>query len=400
MKRSMVWALLAGLALCGPAVAQTAPVKIGVLTDMSSVYSIMSGPGSVEAARLAIEDFGGSVLGQRVEMMVADHQNKPDIGLSIARHWFDLDGVSMIVDVPTSSVALGVSAYARSVKKLVIISAAAGEQLTEADCSPYTLAWSWDNYSLLKSLVQSMLADGDTTWFHIGPDYSYARTAGANLRSMLEEGGGKLLGETYHPLGATDYSAVLLQAQASGAQVIAISSGGVDAQNMVKQAGEFHVVPAQKLAMLTSVIKDVRTIGLDAMQGTRAVTPFYWDRDAASRAFSDRFSKRAGFVPGETQAGVYSAVLEYLRAVQATGSQDADTVTAYLRSHTIDDVFAQHASLLPNGRMIHDMYLVEVKRPDQSHGPWDLYTIVRTIPGEKAFRPISESKCPLVASAK
>jgi branched-chain amino acid transport system substrate-binding protein len=279
---------------------------------------------------------------------------------------------------------------------LLIISAAASESLTEKDCSPYTIAWTWDNYSLLKGLVEPLLADGADTWFYIGPDSVYGRGAAATLRTMIEQRGGKYLGEVFHSSNGSDFASFLLTAQASKAKVIAIADGGADLQNLTKQGRDFGVFPTQRFALLANTITDTHGVGLATMSGTLSVAPFYWDRDDATRALSKRFFERTKAAIGETQSGVYSAVLNYLKAVEATKSLDPDKVIAYLRNNKIEDAFAQHAKLLPNGRLIHDMYLLETKEPNESKYPWHYYKIVKVIPGEAAFRPIAESQCPLV----
>lgn len=379
----------------GAASADAQPsVKIGVLTDMSSVYADYAGPGSVDAARLAIEDAG---MGGKVELLSADHQNKPDVGVSIARDWFEAKGVDAIFDVPTSSVALAVNGVAGKNRKLVFYSTAIIDKLTEEDCNGYGLAWTWDIYSVSRSVALMQLKRGMDTWFIIAQDYAAGHAMQAMIQDLVTANGGKVLGSARHPLGETDYSSYLIQAQASGAKIVAFTAGGTDLLNAMKQAREFGVTKrGQTVGTMYTIITDVKAIGLDAMQGLNFVSAFYWDRDDETRAFAKRFMAVHHAMPTMFQAGVYSSVLNYLKAVRATGSKDADTVRGWLRDQPdIEDAFARHGKLLPNGRFIHDMLVARVKTPAESKYAWDFYDVLGVVPAAEAFRTIEQSKCKL-----
>ena len=386
-----VWAC-ALLLLAYPLQAQPA-VKIGVLTDMTSVYAAYGGAGSVEAARMAIADAGAA---DRVELVSADHLNKADNGAAIAHAWFT-QGVDAIFDVPTSSVALAVNGEAGRAHKLVFFSTTINDRITEEECNGYGLAWVWDTYSVGRSEALSLLKAGYDTWFLITPDGAAGAALEQTARQAAAENGGTVLGAVHVPLGQQDLSSYLLQAQASQARAVLFGSGGSDLVNGLKQAREFGL-PQSGMAIGTmyAVITDVHTLGLEALQGLNMVTAFYWDRDEQTRAFARRFFAVHGAMPTMFQAGVYSAVTQYLRAVQATGSTAADTVRAYLLKTPMEDVFLRHGQLLPNGRMLHDMFLGRIKAPAESRYPWDYYTITGVIPGPDAFRKLAVSKCPLL----
>ena len=393
---SLIWAIALGLAV--PAAAHENAVKIGVLSDMSSVYTDLGGQGSVEAAKLAIEEFGGSVLGKPIELVVADHQNKPDIGVTIARRWFENDNVDAIFDVPTSSVALAVNDIAGQAKKLVFFSTPIVDALTEARCSGYGMAWTWDTYSVTNTAVKAQLDKGLTRWFIIHQDYAAGIAFAGATRASVEAGGGKIVGTIAHTINTLDWSSYLLQAQASGADIILLTAGGTDLTNAMKQAREFGIgAKQQRLGTLYAVITDISSLGLEAMAGLTFVTASYWDLDDRARDFGKRFLARHKKMPTMFQAGVYSAVLQYLKAVKATGSDDADTVRKYLMSlDQIDDPVVRNGKLLANGRLIHNMYLAQVKTPAESTAPWDYFKILGTIPAAKAFRSAQESACPLL----
>ncbi|MFC0220019.1 branched-chain amino acid transport system substrate-binding protein [Pseudochelatococcus lubricantis] len=378
----------------GAAVAEK--VKFGVLTDMSGPFSDLSGAGSVEAARLAIEDFGGEVLGEKIELIFADHQHKPDVGLNTARQWYDVDGVDVILDVPNSAIALAVNTLTAEKKKIAIYASAATDRLTEDSCNGYGLHWTFDTYSQTRGAARALIEQGIDTWFLLVADYAYGHSMEEAMREAVTGAGGKIVGSVRHPLQTLDFSSYLLQAQNSGAKIVALASGGDVTINAIKQGREFGLQQGgQRLASLLTFITDVHGLGLDMMQGLQFAVPYYWDMDDQTRAFAKRFHERTGKMPGEAQAGIYSGVLHYLRAVKAVGSKDSDQVLTWMRDNPVEDMFSRHGKLLPNGRMVHDMYLVEVKSPADKAYDWDYYRVVSTIPAERAFRPLSESACPI-----
>ena len=371
-------------------------VKLGVLTDMGGPFADLSGAGSVEAARLAVEDFGGSVLGEEIEVIFADHQHKPDVGLNTARQWYDVDGVDVILDVPNSAIALAVNTLAGEKKKIAIYASAATDRLTEDSCNGYGLHWTFDTYSQTRGAARALVEQGMDTWFLLVADYAYGHSMEEAMREAVTEAGGKIVGSVRHPLQTHDFSSYLLQAQGSGAKIVALASGGDVTVNAIKQGREFGLQQAgQRLASLLTFITDVHGLGLDMMQGLQFAVPYYWDMDDQTRAFAKRFNERLGKMPSEAQAGIYSGVLHYLKAVKAVGTKDSDTVLAWMRDNPVEDMFSRNGKLLPNGRMVHDMYLVEVKSPAESTQDWDYYRVISTIPAERAFRPLAESACPL-----
>jgi branched-chain amino acid transport system substrate-binding protein len=372
-------------------------LRIGVLTDEGGPFSTLSGEGSVEAARMAVEDFGGKVLGRTVEVIDADHQNKPDIGLGIARRWFENEHVAVIIDLANSAVALGVQELARQEGRIALISTSGSADLTGKACSPLGAQWTWDTYAVAVAPVRALIAEGYDSWFFITADFAFGAAMQRDAEHAIRDAGGKVLGSVKHPLNTSDFASYLLQAQASGAKVVAFANGGSDTINAVKQAAEFGLTAkGAKLAALALNITDIHSLGLATAQGIVFVEGFYWDRDDAARAWSRRFFARRKAMPSQMQAGVYSAVASYLKAVQAAGTDDAAKVMARMRALPVDDFFAHGGRLRADGRMVHDMYLVQVKTPAQSTGDWDYYKILRTIPGEQAFRPLSDSECPLV----
>lgn len=383
------------LGLMPPIAAIAQPsVKLGLMTDMNSVYADYSGQGSIAAARLAIADSG---MADKVELVTADHQNKPDVGVSLAHDWFEQKGVDAIFDVPTSSVALAVNGVAGQDRKLVFFSTAVIDRLTEEDCNGYGLAWTWDIYSVARSAVLIQMKRGLDTWFVITPDYAAGHAMQAMATQTVTANGGKMLGAARHPLGETDYSSYLLQARASGAKLVMFTSGGADLINALKQAREFGIgQDGQAIGTMYTIDTDVHAVGLQALQGVNFVTSFYWDEDDRSRAFARRFMAVHHAAPTMFQAGVYSTVLSYLKAVKATGSKDAEAVRGWLREQPeIEDAFARHGKLLPNGRFIHDMLAARVKAPADSKGEWDQFSIVGVVPAAQAFRTAEQSKCKL-----
>jgi branched-chain amino acid transport system substrate-binding protein len=400
--KSFAATLIAGLAFAasgGAANAQISDdvVKIGVLTDMSSLYADATGKGSLAAVQMAVADYGAKVKGKPVEIVSADHQNKPDVGVSIARNWYDNEKVDAIFDVPTSSVALPISALTREKNKIHINSGGGTSDLTGVACSPNTVHWTYDTYSLSNVAGKAMVKRGEDTWFFVTADYAFGMALQRDAANVVKENGGKVLGEVRHPLNSSDFSSFLLQAQASKAKVIGLANAGGDTTNALKQAAEFGITQAgQKMIALLMEITDVHSLGAKATQGLIVTDAFYWDRDDESRAFSKRFNDKVGHMPTMIQAGLYSATMHYLKAIEAIGTDDSLKVMAQMRATPVNDFFAKGGKIRIDGRMVHDMYLFEVKKPEESKGEWDLYKLLATVPGDEAFRPLDKGNCPLV----
>jgi len=372
-------------------------VRIGVLNDQSNVYADLGGPGSVIAARMAIEDVGGKVLGKPIDIRVADHQSKADVGASIARQWFEADKVDMAIGFDNSSVALAVEQVAFQTNRIAIAGAIGTTAFTGKACTPNEAAWVYDAYALTNTLARSVVRRGEDTWFFITVDYSLGYSLEADATSAVVASGGKVLGGVRHPLNTADFSSYLLQAQASRAKVVALANAGGDMTNAIKQANEFGLTRAgQTVVSLLTFITDVNSVGLKAAQGLTFVTAFYWDRDDESRAWSKRFFERHKRMPTMAQAAVYSAIRHYLRAIAAAGTDEAKAVMAKMREIPVNDFYAKNGKVREDGRMVHDMYFVQVKTPEESTGAWDYYRILSTIPSDQAFRPLDESGCPLV----
>ena len=368
-------------------------VKIGVMNDQSGLYADLAGQGSVEAARMAVEDFGGNINGAPIEVLSADHQNKPDVGSNIVRQWIDVDNV----DVATSSVALAVTEIVKEKDRVFLVSGAATTELTGAACSPNTIHWTYDTYALAVGTGRAMVQEGGDSWFFITADYAFGHQLEEDTSKVVQEEGGQVLGSVRHPLSTADFSSYLLQAQGSGAKVIGLANAGTDTTNAIKQANEFGITQAgQQLASLLMFLTDIDALGLDVAQGLVMTTGFYWDMNDETRAWSERFNERAGQMPTMVQAGVYSAVTHYLNAIQQAGSDQAKAVVDQMKATPVNDFFAKNGQIREDGRMVHDMYLAQVKTPDESEGRWDYLKILRTIPADQAFLPLSESKCPLV----
>jgi len=385
------------LLACTPANAGPDAIKIGVLNDLSGVYADLGGPGSVAAAEIAIEEFGPSVIGKPIKVLSGDHQNKPDIGAQLARRWFDVDNVDMVIDFPNSGVALAVQEIARTKKKIAIYSTAATMDLTGKACSPTGFQWTYDNYSNAVDVARTLVKQGYDTWYFITVDYAFGLSLEAEASTAVKAAGGKVLGSARHPLNTPDFSSFLLQAQGSKAKVIAFANAGGDTVNAVKQANEFQIVRGgQTIVTPVTFLTDVHSLGLSVAQGLTFVTGYYWDLDEHTRAFAEKFYKRRNAMPTMAQAGVYSGVLHYLKAVAAAGTDDALAVAAKMRELPVRDSFTQTGKVREDGRMVHDMYLVQVKKPEQSKAPWDYYRVLATIPAAEAFKPLSESNCPLV----
>jgi branched-chain amino acid transport system substrate-binding protein len=399
--KSFAAVLTAGLAFAassGAANAQISDdvVKIGVLTDMSSLYADATGKGSLAAVQMAVADYGGKVKGKPVEVVSADHQNKPDVGVNIARNWYDNEKVDAIFDVPTSSVALPISALTREKNKININSGGGSSDLTGSACSPNTVHWTYDTYALSNVAGKAMVKRGEDTWFFIAADYAFGAALERDAANVVKESGGKVLGDVRHPLNSSDFSSFLLQAQASKAKVVALANAGGDTINALKQASEFGLKDNQKLIALLLEITDVHSLGLKDAQGLIMTDAFYWDRDDESRAFSKRFMDKVGHMPTMIQAGLYSATMHYLKAIEAIGTDEAPKVMAQMRAMPVNDFFTKNGKIRIDGRMVHDMYLWEVKKPEESKSEWDLYKLLATVPGDEAFRPLDKGGCPLV----
>ena len=387
-----------GLFLNGVADAQgpSGVVRIGILNDQSGPYADFGGKTSVDAARMAVEDVGGKVLGKSIEIIIGDHQNKPDVASAIARRWFDVDGVNAVAELTNSAVALAVQQIAKEQGKITLFTGPATTRLTNEDCSPTGFHWAFDTYSQAVGTARAVVAEGGKSWFLLVADYAFGHQMASDLSKVVKTSGGTVVGEVRHPLNTSDFSSFLLRAQSSKAQIIGLASAGADTINSVKQAAEYRIAAGgQKLAGLVVVISDIDALGLTTANGLIFTTAFYWDRDEASRVWSKRFFERAGRMPGMVQAGTYSAVLHYLRAMEAAGTVDGRAVADKIRELPVDDFFAK-GRVREDGRMMHDMYLVEVKTPSESKAKWDYYKVLRRIPAEEAAQPLSESKCSLV----
>ena len=372
-------------------------VRIGVLNDQSGLYADLGGPGAVVAARMAVEDAGGTVLGKPVEIVFADHQNKSDIGAAIARQWFEIGKVDMAIGFDNSAVALAVEQLAAEKNRIAIAGAVGSTAFTGKACTPNEASWVYDSYALTTSLAKSIVAEGRDTWFFITVDYTFGHSLEADATSAVLAAGGKVLGSVRHPLNTADFSSYLLQAQGSGAKVVAFANGGGDMVNATKQANEFGLTKNQTLVSLLVFISDIHSMELKAAQGLKFVTAFYWDRDEETRAWSKRFFARQGRMPTMPQAGVYSAIRHYLGAIAAAGTDEARAVMAKMRERPVNDFYVRNGHLREDGRLVHDMYFAQVKTPSESTGPWDYYKILGTIPGDQAFRSLADSGCPLVA---
>ena len=372
-------------------------VRIGVLNDQSGLYADLGGPGSVVAARMAVEDAGGSVLGKPVEIVFADHQNKSDIGAAIARQWFDVGKVDMAIGFDNSAVALAVEQLAAERNRIAIAGAVGTTAFTGKNCTPNEASWVYDSYALTTSLAKSIVAEGRDTWFFITVDYAFGHSLEADATAAVKAAGGKVLGSVRHPLNTSDFSSYLLQAQASGAKVVAFANGGGDMVNAIKQANEFGLTKNQSTVALLIFISDVHSMELKVAQGLKFVTAFYWDRDDESRAWSKRFFDKQGRMPTMAQAGVCSAVRHYIAAIAAAGTDEAKAVMAKMRELPVNDFYVKNGHVREDGRLVHDMYFAQVKTPSESSGPWDYYKMLGVIPGDQAFRPLAEGGCPLVA---
>ena len=394
-------ALAALCALAGGSAMAQGVVRIGVMNDMSGVYSDDQGPGSLLAAQMAVEDYGGRAGGQTVEVVGGDHQNKTDIGAQVARRWLDNEGVGMIIDLPNSGIALAINELVRDRNKVMIGSGAGTALLTGEKCSPNTVHWTYDTWAYGHGLARAVIQQGVRSVFFITADYAFGHDLEKQFSDEALKSGAKVLGSARHPLGTSDYASLLLQAQSSGADAVAFANAGGDTSNSLKQAGEFGLTPRQKLLALIMGQNNVRALGLQAAQGTMLVVPFYWDMSDTTRAFAQRFAQRHAKrnMPNDMQAGVYAAVLHYLKAVDKIGgATDGKAVVAAMKAMPTDDPLFGQGVIRPDGRKIHPMYLFQVKAPAESKGPWDYYKLLATIPAEQAFRPLKDGGCPLVTN--
>ncbi len=371
-------------------------VKIGILNDQSGVYADFGGKSSVEAAKMAIEDYGGKVLDMPIELVDADHQNKADIASNIARQWYDTEQVDAIMELTTSSVALAVQALSQEKKKIDIITGAASTEITGKQCSPYGFHWAYDTHALAVGTGGAMVKQGGDTWFFLTADYAFGYSLEEQTSNFVKANGGTIVGSVRHPLATADFSSFLLQAQASGAKVIGLANAGLDTANAIKQAAEFGITAGgQHLAALLFTLAEVHGLGLEAAQGLTLTEGFYWNRDADSQAFGRRFFERTGKMPNMNHAGTYSAVTQYLKAIEAAGTDETEAVAKKLHEMPVDDVFGRGGTVGANGRMIHDMYLLQVKKPEESKEAWDYYNVLATIPGKEAYIDPAESGCEL-----
>ena len=410
MKNSVIQHVLGAIAvaasLCAAAPASAQPkggisddiVKIGLLLDMSGLYADVTGRGSAAAAQMAIDDFGGKVLGKKIELVVVDHQNKADIAANKALEWFDQDKVDAILDVAASAPALAVLDVAKQKNKIVVFSGPGTERITNDLCTPVSVHYAYDTYALANTTAKAMVQRGGKSWFFLTADYAFGHTLQQSATTVVTEAGGQVLGAARHPINTSDFASYLLQAQASRAQVVGLANAGGDTVNAIKAAAEFGLTRngTQKLAGLLLYINDIHAIGLKTAQGLVLTEAFYWDMNDATRAWSRKYFDKVKKMPNMSQAGVYSSVTHYLKAVQAASTDDTAAVMKQMKSMPINDFFAKNGRIREDGRMVHDMYLFEVKKPEESKYPWDYYKLLATVPGDQAFMPAAKSQCPLL----
>ncbi|RZJ84020.1 MAG: ABC transporter substrate-binding protein [Massilia sp.] len=370
-------------------------IKIGFITDLSGVYSDVDGNGGAEAIRMAIADMGGAVNGKKIQLVVADHQNKPDIASSKAREWFDQQGVDLLIGGTNSGASLAMAKVAAEKKKVFIAIGSGTAQLTNEQCTPYTVHYAYDTVALARGTGATMLKQGGKSWYFLTADYAFGQSLEKDTSDVVKAGGGTVVGSVKHPLSASDFSSFLLQAQSSKAQVLGMANAGGDLINAVKAANEFGLTKKMKVAGLLVFINDVHTLGLNTTQGMYFTDGWYWDRTPESRAWAKRYFAKMKKQPSMLQAGDYSATMQFLNAVKATGTDSADKVMARLKSTPVNDMFAKNGIIRPDGRMVYDMYLMQVKSPKESKGAWDYYKVVATIPGEQAYTKKAETKCAL-----
>jgi branched-chain amino acid transport system substrate-binding protein len=393
-----VAAVLSCGVLAGPALAQSKAVKIGVLDDMSGLYAENTGPGDVTSVRFAIADFGGKALGKPIEMVSADFQNKPDVGVGIAKRWYEADDVDLIVGVPNSTIALALVKIAGEKNRIVMPTAAATSELTGKGCGPNSIHWIYDTYGQTNTIVNALTKTGTDTWFFITVDYVFGLSIQSDATGFIQAAGGKVVGSVKHPLNNQDFSSYLLQAQGSRAKGLIFANGGGDIVNGVKQAAEFGLAKqGMRISAPLAQTPDVHGVGLDIAQGLLIASPFYYDMTPEAQAFTNRFTKEMGRPPSFIQAGTYGAVLHYLKAVKAAGTKEAKAVLAEMRKLPINDFMTKNGTVRVDGQVIRDMYLMQAKTPKESKGEWDLLKMVATVPGNEAFRPLNDSGCPLAS---
>ena len=373
------------------------PLKLGGILDMSGLYADITGAGAETAAKMAAEDFGGEVLGRKIEIVAADHLNKADLAANIARDMFDNQGVEMLYDVAASATALAAGEIAKARNKIVFFNGPGSIRLSNEACGPYTVHYVFDTFAQANVTGLAAVRQGLDSWFFITVDYAFGHDLEKDTVNVVQKSGGKVLGNVRHPLNSSDFSSYLLQAQASKAKVIGLANAGGDTINTIKQAAEFGIMKGgQKLSPLLVFVTDIDSIGLETAQGLLLSEAFYWDLNEETRAFSKRFNERVGHMPTMIQAGLYSATMHYLKAIEAVGTDEAPKVMAQMRATPVNDFFAKNGKIRIDGRMVHDMYLFEVKKPEESKGEWDLYNLIATVPGDEAFRPLDKGGCPLV----
>ena len=394
-KLSVLSCMLAVAGLTSPLAQAQEKVKIGFVTDMSSLYADVDGKNGAIAMQMAIEDFGGKALGQPIEFMSADHQNKADIAASKMREWIDTQNISLVFSGTNSGTALAVSQVANEKKRVHFNNGAGSSALTNEQCNPYTVHYVYDTVALAKGTGGAVVDRGGKDWFFLTADYAFGQALESDTTKVIQAKGGKVLGSVKHPLSSSDFSSFLLQAQSSKAEILALANAGADATNAIKAANEFGLTKTMKLAGLIMFINDIHAMGLPATQGMYLTDSWYWNSSDAARAWSREFFKRHKSMPSSLQAADYSAALQYLRAVKATGTDDADKVLAYLRANKLNDLYLKDGVVRPDGRVVHDMYLLQVKTPEQSKEPWDYFNVVQTIDGNEAFTKQSESRCAL-----
>ncbi|MCQ4315877.1 ABC transporter substrate-binding protein [Stutzerimonas zhaodongensis] len=399
LKKTAAAALVASM-IAGTAQAEISndEIRIGYLADMSGTYRDLSGPGGLEALKMAIEDFGGTVDGKKIVTFNADDLNKPDVGANTVRQWIDERNVDMVTGLVASSVVLAAAKVVEQGDKLALISGAAASSITNEFCSPNHIHWTYDTFALANGTANAVLKDGGKSWFILTADYAFGHAMEADIKKVVEEEGGSVVGTVRHPFPSSDFSSYILQAQGSGADVVALANAGADTVNSLKTASEFGVTQSgQRLAGMVVFLNDIHAMGLEVTQGLMLTTGWYWDMNDETRAWAKRYSERVGSMPTMVQAGIYSATTHYLNAVKATGSDETKTVRAHMAKTPVDDMFAKNGTIREDGRMVHDMYLVQVKTPAESKGEWDLYKVVSTIPGDEAFRPMADSQCKKMA---
>lgn len=400
MKTLLAGLLASTMILAAPSgtMAQTKPLKLGAILDMSSLFADITGPGSEMAAKMAAEDFGGEVLGRKIEIVVGDHLNKADLAANIARDMLDNQGVEAIVDVAASATALAAGEIAKARNKIIIYSGPGAIRLINEACGPYTVLYAYDTYAQAHVTGLATVKQGLDSWFFLTADYAFGHDLERDTSDVVKKAGGKVLGSVRHPINTADFSSFLLQAQSSGAKVVGLANSGGDTVNGIKQAVEFGLTRSggQRVVPMLAFISDIDSLGLETAQGLILAEAFYWDLNDETRAFSKRFQERTKRMPTSAQAGVYSSVGHYLQAVKAAGTTDSAAVMAKMKEMPINDMFAKNGRIRDDGRMVHDMYLFEVKKPSESKGRWDDYKLLATVPGDQAFQPLSESRCPLV----